>query len=182
VYFEVNFSGAISPPSAFAANSVVGFLDLDTDKNAATGGDAPWGGPVPGGHSWINFFVAAGSVPGPPINLGDEYFVDLGSEAFNAGFVDVISTTTGFPVISVPITYTATGFSLAIPLSALGNPSPPNFNFGGVVGTFNESTDRFPNGATPAEVTPEPASIVLFGVAGLAACGVMWRRRTPVQK
>ncbi len=38
----MQFSGPISLPSTFGPNSVAGFIDLDTDMNAATGGFAPW--------------------------------------------------------------------------------------------------------------------------------------------
>ena len=71
VQFMINFASAVSAPSAFAANSVLGFVDLDTDQNSATGGTAPWGGPVTGGNNWINFFIPPNpgtpSIPGPLI-------------------------------------------------------------------------------------------------------------------
>src|SRR5438876_226617 len=37
VAFSAEFAAAISAPSSFAPNSVYGFIDLDTDKNAGTG-------------------------------------------------------------------------------------------------------------------------------------------------
>ena len=50
IQFTVTFAGPIAPASAFAPNSLTGFLDIDTDQNAATGGTAPWGGPIVGGN------------------------------------------------------------------------------------------------------------------------------------
>ena len=78
---------------------------------------------------------------------------------------------------AVPIAFGPSGFSLAIPLAMLGNPVNPFFNFGGLVGDFFSATDRFPDGAVAAVVTPEPSSVVLFGAAGLAAWGFMRRRK-----
>jgi hypothetical protein len=100
--FKVNFTGPRAPASAFAPNSVVGFIDIDADQNAATGGSAPFGGPVPGGNSWINVFILQGQVPGPTINLGDEFFLDLGSEQFHPGQVDVVRASTNVPTGQAP--------------------------------------------------------------------------------
>jgi hypothetical protein len=182
VQFTVTYAGAISPASSFAANSVVGYIDLDTDQNAATGGTAPFGGPVAGGNSWINYLIGQGSVPGPTINLGDEFYVDLFSESFHPGLVDVVDTNTGSPTGSVPISYSSNSFSLTVPLSLLGG-DDGNLNYGVVTGTFNEPTDRAPNGATPGTVSaqaatvPEPGSLTLAGLGLTGFLAYRWRRR-----
>lgn len=176
---DVNFTGPIAPPSAFAPNSVVGLLDLDTDLNPATGGDAPWGGPVPGGNSWINFFVDVGLIPGPLTALGDELYVNLFSELFNPGFVDVLDTATNSVQASIPITYGPTSFSFVLPGSVLGS---RNFNFGLLIGTFSEPTDRAANGAVPFTTIPEPSSVVMLLLGSASLAGGVARRRWQSKK
>lgn len=169
------FNGSVSAASAFAADSVIGFIDIDADQNAATGGDAPWGGPVPGGNSWINFFVDSDLVPGPPVALGDEYYIDLSSEVFNPGFVDIVRTSDATAVGSVGITFTASSFEILFSNSLIGGVS--NFNFAALVGTFNEPTDRMPNGSSPLQAVPEPSAVLTWLVlAGLAVPAYRCRR------
>jgi hypothetical protein len=50
-------------------------------------------------------------------------------------------------------------------------------NLGLLIGTFNEPTDRAPNGAEPLTTVPEPASAVLLTFGGALAAGVYSRRR-----
>lgn len=160
VVFNVNFAGAIAPPSAFSPNSVIGFIDLDTDSNAATGATP-----------FVNVFS-----PPPAINLGDEFFVDLGSEILHPGSVDIVDALTNSPVGTATIAFTADGFSITIPLAMLGLSNTQDFNFGMVVGTFNEPTDRAPNGADPSSTIPEPASICIFALLFVGA-GYLVRAR-----
>jgi hypothetical protein len=183
--FTVNFASAIAPASSFAANSLFGFIDIDQDKNAATGGNAAWGANQPGGNSWINFFVANGGIPAPynvQINLGDEFFVDLSTEANHPGTVDVFNAATNASLFTVPIAFTPTSYSLTVPFVGTGDGS---MNFGLLVGNANVVTDRAPNGAV-ADTTqplggpavPEPTSLALLAQAaliGLVGCHI--RRR-----
>jgi hypothetical protein len=182
--FIVNFDGAILPASAFAARSVVGYIDLDTDKGATPGGFAPWGQPLVGGfNNWINYFHppnpgTPNGDPGPLIELKDKYFVDLFSESFHPGKVDIIDTNTNTVFKTVSITYTATSFTLTVPLVGTGDGS---LNYGMLMGSFAESTDRAPNGnvADRSMVVPALPGLVL-GIVGMACIlATRCRRRRP---
>lgn len=185
VTFTVNFAGPISAPSLFAPNSLWGYIDIDTDQNAGTGGSAPWGGPVPGGNNWINFFIPAG-VPGPTIGLGDEFYLDLSSEANHPGLVDLYQTSDATVVATAAITYGPTSFSVTLTSAQLGG-DDGNLNFGLLVGNPEDFSDRAPNDATPASseggvgAVPEPTSAILalMGVGGVLCYG--WRRRSRSQ-
>lgn len=178
VRLTVNFAGPIAAPSSFSPNAVVGYIDIDLDQNPATGGTAPWGGPVAGGNSWINFF--APTFPAPHntlIALGDEIFVDLFSELFHPGFVEVRSAFTGSIVQNVPISYEPASFSVDLTYAALGGDAL--FHFGVLVGTFSGATDRAPNGSIPLLI-PEPNGLVLAGLGVLVLAGVRVRWRIPL--
>lgn len=165
LHFHVDFYGAIAPGSAFAPNSVIGFIDLDTDADATTGATP-----------WINQFS-----PGPPVNLRDEFYVDIGSEQNHPGLVDVVNANTNIPTGQASITFGGSFFDVFVELSLV--PGGNTINSAIIVGTFDESTDRAPNDSTPDSVTlgttatPEPASLMLacFGTLGLG--GYAWRRR-----
>lgn len=163
----VRFAGPITPPSAFAPNSVVGYIDIDVDRNAATGTNPSlttlFGGP-------------------PPFNLGAEFSISLFAELFNPGFVDITDGTGAIPLATVPVTFFSDGFTVLVPNSLLGS-SEPNFqfNYAGVFGDFLSPSDRVPNGANPLSSsfsTPEPATLAVFGFLGLATLGYTRRRKT----
>jgi hypothetical protein len=169
ITFEVDFAGPVSPPHLFMpatspAPSVVGYIDIDTDKDPATGGP-----------SHINTVVG---VPGPPIALGADYFIDLFSERLHPGLVDVANGTTGAVVGLVPIAYGPTSLSVAVPFALINDPSGAG-NFDVLVGNFSGATDRAPNGAGPnaIQVIPEPGALALLavGLAGVASCRRRWR-------
>jgi hypothetical protein len=143
--FVVNFLNPVSPAWAAAANSVVGMIEIDIDQNPATG--AP---------SFANAFS-----PPPALSLGVEYAINL--FAASPGFVGIIDATTSAHVATAPITVGPTGFVIQTSL-VVATP----FNYGIVVGTLLEPTDRAPNGSTPAssQTIPEPSSTYL--VAGFA--------------
>jgi hypothetical protein len=174
VTFSLMFAGPIAAPSTFVSNSVFGFVDVDTDQNAATGGSAPWGGPVVGGNSWINFYIP--SIPGPTIGLGDEFYLDLASELFHPGSIDVVATASNSTVGAAPVSYVGNLMTIFVPQLLFGG--DPSFNYGVLIGDFLGPTDRAPNGDSPAasEVVPEPSTIALFGLGWTAAYRARRRR------
>jgi hypothetical protein len=160
--FRVDFAGAVLPPSANPSTPtdplVEAFIDIDTDRNRATGA-----------ASTLSTFGLGDPAPG----LGVEFSVDLGSEANHPGFADVVNTTTQFATGLAPVTFGPTWFSVAVPLSLIGN-SDGHVNYGVLVGSFAiEPTDQAPNPGAPgafvtlplATTVPEPASALAFGVA-----------------
>ena len=77
ITFFVEFAEAIAAPSdLLSINSVVGFLDIDTDQDTGTGAIS----------NQTTFS------PSGPSGLGVEYFLDLSSEEFAPGLVDVVET------------------------------------------------------------------------------------------
>src|SRR5262249_28120949 len=170
LHFHVTLLNAVAPASAFAPNSVTGFIDLDTDANPATGATP-----------WINTFTPS-SAGLPNVNLGDEFYVDIGSENLHPGLVDVVNASTNVPTGQAPITFGSSFFDVFVDLSLLPG-AGSTINSGIIVGTFDEATDRAPNGSTPDSVstatatTPEPASLTMacLGICGLG--GYAWRRR-----
>jgi hypothetical protein len=176
--FTVNFAGPVSPASAHNANSVYGFLDLDTDQNAATGGSKSFpNNPIPGGNNWINSNIKAGRIPGPTIATGDEFFLNIGSEQLHPGSVNLTRTSDNVTVATDPITFGPNSFTIVVPRSQLGSGERINFDI--LVGTVNAPSDRAPKGADPAttNVLPEPSSLALFGLVGAAALVYGRRRR-----
>jgi MYXO-CTERM domain-containing protein len=167
--FRVVFASPIAPPSAFATNSAVGFVDIDTDQNPGTAG--------PGGHPSF----------GPGLTgLGTDFYLDLFSEAFSPGFVDVIDTATGFPTGSAPITFGSNFLRIDVPLSLLGN-DDGRTNYGVTAGTFVDASDVARNAGLPpafsgpeVQAVPEPAGVVLAltGLLGLLGLGRRRRSRT----
>ena len=184
---SIRFFGVVAAPSAFAANSVVGFVDLDTLPGS--GGTAPWGGPVSGGNNWINFFTPPNpgtpSIPGPTVDLGDEFYIDLGSELFHPGLVDVVDTTTNLSVGTAPVSYVGNLLTINLASALIGSPS--SLRYGALVGDFNSPTDRAPNGdsgllAESPNAVPAPAGLLL-AMTGLPIFGLVsrFRRRSTVQ-
>jgi len=178
----IQFAAPIAPPSAGAPNSVVGFIDLDTAPGP--GGTFPWFGPVTGGNNWINFFVLPNpgtpSIPGPFVALGDEFFVDVGSELFHPGLVDFVETVSGSTVGTAPASFIGNLLTIDFPSSFIGNPS--SVQYGALLGDFFSPTDRAPNGdvglnSQTLEVIPEPSSVAVWLSIGLVAFGMHWRRR-----
>jgi len=157
----LDFAAAVSPASAGLANSVIGFIDLDVDNNAATGllGDDPDLRSAQGGETAPAFFARA---------LGVDYFADL-NDALMAGSSEVVITTTanafttvGLGVLSQP---SAASLQVTIPLSLFsGGPVAvgPVVNIAAGVGALGSQF------ISDVAVVPEPSSIVLIGVGVLS--------------
>jgi hypothetical protein len=136
ISFDIRFSAPVASPSAFLANSVVGYIDLDVDRNVATG--AP---------SQASVFS-----PTSPDGIGSEYYVDFFSEQFSPGKAELIDTATMLPVGNANLRVTGELLSIEVPLTHLGGDGAMNFSI--IAGTFNEFNDV-------VSVVPEPTGILL---------------------
>jgi hypothetical protein len=159
--FTLTFANpTIEGPSSGNADAVYGFINIDADKNPATG--------LTG-----SFLDSSGAEPGfgryPPGFAGIDAYVNLTSEGnhSSSGLVDFVSTATLLPIDIVAVTYknqagsTPSTLSLTIPLSDFAK-LPVSLadtgNFSVVVGNVNNATDFLPS------AVPEPGSVVLMAV------------------
>ncbi len=154
--FLVNFATPIAAPSSFAADSVIGDINIDTTLNAT-----------------VAELLAAPAFGGTLDPIKVQYFVDLQSEAGDPGFVALVNSSSLQTVATLPITYAADSFSLSVPLSDLGR-SNGQVGFGVNVGTFSELTDQLA-GSTATGSIPEPSSLVIWGLI-LAAGAILGMR------
>ena len=161
--FNLTFANpTIEGPSSGKNDTVFGFINLDTDKNAATG--------VTGAFLDSNNFES-GFGHFSPSTQGIDAYINLSSEGDPLhgapGLVDLV-TTNGFnPIDTVPVTYanqsgsTPSTLSFSIPLSDFSNNQISLLdtgNFSVVVGNVNNATDFL----APAASVPEPGSLVLL--------------------
>ena len=128
---DMNFATSITAPSTGLPESVVGYWDLDLDQDVATG--------VPSNQS----VLAPPDQQGGP--LGVDAYIDLYSESFQPGFVDIINPSNSTFLGTASITYGTTSLQIAVPLSLLGGDS--TLNYGTIIGTNTELTDAAPNSA-----------------------------------
>lgn len=163
----LDFAGAIEPPPGTGGGiEVIGFIDIDTDQNGATG--------LAGGN--VGMFC-----PMPPANFGIEFFVNLGSFDAMTNTVMVFDAA-GMPVGTAPITYGATSLSVVVPNALIADDGIVNVNT--VIGNIAAPTDCAPDGAVLGStmaaigiVTPVPALniwglallIALAGIAGVVS-------------
>ena len=180
--FTLTFANqTIEGPSSGNNDAVYGFINMDTDNNAATG--------VTGA-----FLDANSYEPGfgrySPSTLGIDAVINLSSEGDPLhgapGLVDVVATNGFNPIATVPITYTnqsgstPSTITISIPLTDFSNNQISVLdtgNFSAVVGNVNNATDFLPG---PASV-PEPGSAFLLGAGVSLAALAMSRARGPVQ-
>jgi hypothetical protein len=160
---QVAFGGPISAPSAFAPNSVVGFIDLDIDQNDVTG-SAQTHGPT-------------SAFP------GTEFFVDVFGEQFSPGLADVVSAATLLTVGQAPITFAATSFTVTVPLSLLGGDNGA-VDYRVVMGSSAEPTDEALGASRiePGDVVPEAGSLVIWATLGLTVGSAAVSRRRDVRR
>lgn len=123
----VSFAGPIEPPPGTGSGmEVIGFIDLDTDQNAATG--------TPGGS--ISIFC-----PQPPANFGVDFSIDLGSFDPINNTVNLLDSG-GVPVDTAHIQY-GTNSLFVVVASISGH--PVNLNI--VTGNQQAPSDCAPDGA-----------------------------------
>ncbi len=90
-YFRATFFGDIQPASRNQRNSLFGLFDVDGDQRFATG--SPSAAAAGDGSKQD---VQGEQIAGATTHLlGDEFYIDLGSEAANPGQVKIFGTTTG---------------------------------------------------------------------------------------
>lgn len=163
--FTLTFANpTIEGPSSGQNDAVYGFINMDTDNNAATG--------VTGA-----LLDANGFEPGfgqfTPKSYGIDAYINLSSEGDPLhgapGLVDVVSTNGFNPIDAVSIAYTnqvgstPSTLTLSIPLTDFsGNQITllDTGNFSVVVGNANNATDFLPSAAA----VPEPCSTFLLAV------------------
>jgi len=160
--FTLTFANpTISGPSSGNDDSVYGFINLDTDRNANTG--------VSGQFLDSNNFES-GFGQYSPASQGIDAYINLSSEGDPLhgvpGLVDLV-TTNGFnPIATLPVSYvngggnTPSSLTFSIALSVLSSnqiPLSDTGDFSVVVGNLNVATDFLPSAAVP-----EPASLSLF--------------------
>ncbi len=165
--FQVTFAGAVAPPSANAADSVVGFIDIDADQNPSTG---------------VTSHLVTNGLGDPAPGLGVDFYLDIFSEIFHPGLVEVVETAGATVTGMAPITFAANRFLITVPLSFLGG-DDGFVNYGVIVGTFAEATDQAPNPGQPVASSggvrpiPEPGSLVLFTLGLLGLLGSLRKCR-----
>lgn len=163
----VSFATPIEPPPGTGTGmEVIGFIDLDTDQNAATG--------TPGGS--VGIFC-----PQPPANFGVDFSVDLGSFNPINNTVNLLDSG-GVPVDTAHIQYGTNSLSVVVAASFIGH--PVNLNI--VTGNQQAPSDCAPDGAILTSILllpPRPVPgisvpslnpwgmtllILLTGIVGLA--------------
>lgn len=172
VRFTFAFTDRIAPQDPNDPESLLGFIDIDRDRNPATGATA----------ADSNFTHSRGAPVGD--GLGVEFYVDLST--YNpmtglADLVDVLGPPPLTPVTGVPVSFGSDFFSVDVPLSYLGDGA---LNYGALFGTGAEPTDVIRNGGLPPATSvdvPEPSSLILLSLASacLAVVGRRPSRRAP---
>jgi len=173
--FTLTFANpTIEGPSSGNADAVYGFINMDTDKNSATG--------VTGAN-----LDSGGFEPGfgqfSPSSQGIDAYINLSSEGDPLhgvpGLVDVVAIKGVNPIDTqvidtVAVTYknqagaTPSMLSFSIPLSDFSNNQISLLdtgNFSAIVGNVNNATDFLPS------AVPEPGSVILLSM-GVSLAGL----------
>lgn len=165
--FTLTFANpSISGPSSAGDDSVYGFINLDSDHNAATG--------VSGSFLDSNN-LESGFGQHSPATQGIDAYINLSSEGDPLhgapGLVDLVTTSGFTPIATLPVSYVSGGgngpstLSFAIALSVFSaNQITLNDtgDFSAVVGNLNGATDFLPSSAVPE---PSSLSLLMTGVA-----------------
>lgn len=118
---ELSFHNPISPPSAFAPDSISGLVEFDLDQDPTTGSP-----PI----------QSLFSPPFANLSLGVDAVVMLDTE--NAGFVNVVDGMFNFLGLG-SIQFTANSATLSIPLTIVGSTTAVDFTT--IIGTVAQPTD-----------------------------------------
>jgi len=143
---DLAFAGDVAPPSSAAGNAVVGFVDLDVDADAGTGG-------LP----FVDFLTDFES------GLGTDFHLDLLSYDPADGTVAVVGGG-GAVAGRVPMTVGPNALGVRVPLALLGStPGGPAVRTAAVVGTAAEATDAVPDGGFLEATAREGEGVLLNG-------------------
>jgi hypothetical protein len=114
---------------------------------------------------------------GAPPGFLIEFYVDLESELFLPGTVEVVETAGNTVAGNAPIVYgPGPELLITVPLTTLLIDEDANISIAAIVGTVGgEATDQVPNPVASA-VIPEPSSSTIFGI-GLAFLALARRQR-----
>lgn len=142
VTIRFDFFTPIAPDSSSMPESVVGFIDLDVDQNADTGG------------------LSFQSFAAPPEQqgglLGSEARIDLGSE--NNGLVNLQDTATSALITQLPINFGSDFFEIELSRDLDLLSESEGINYGAILGTVPEATDAAPN-TTFATISFDPPTL-----------------------
>jgi len=164
VRFQITFVDAVAQASSGAANSLVGYLDFDTDVNEGTGSS-----------SYQDLFGQQ-----PTLSLGSDYFVDMSSDLVHPGRFDVFASVSLDLMGTVSANFSGNHLEFDVPLTLLGN-DDGTFAFGLIVGNLTEATDEAPNGTAAllhVASVPESGNSLVLTSGLLALLGMhQWMAR-----
>lgn len=152
ITFTVSFADKVFAPSSASERRLTGAIQIDTDQNPKTG------------RRPLIFIQGA-----PEMNLGVEYEINLFSESWHPGFVEIQSEVPYVDYVAgvAPILFTDNSFTLTVPLVMLGGVNG-SVSYSVAVGVANvDMTDRLPNGVAPAASVAVPELIAIDNCAGV---------------
>ncbi len=119
----LSFAGSISAPDSGRGDAITGFVDLDVDRDSATGG-----------RPFVEF------LSGNATGMGTELYVPLVTYGSDDGRVDLVDT--AGVLGRVPVDWSPNAMSLRIPRALVGGDGV--VYSAAVVGTLAEATDVVP--------------------------------------
>ncbi|NJL28532.1 MAG: hypothetical protein HC897_11905 [Thermoanaerobaculia bacterium] len=155
VVIDLGFSSPISPPGSGASNAIDGFIDLDTDQNAATG-RLPWADALTGQST---------------TGMGNEYYLDLLTYDAGDGAVDLVEEDGESVVGRVAVSFGQRSLQATVPIALIEDDG--SINVAAAIGTLQElPTDVAPNNGSVSSVAPLPGFTI---GGGRFAVEISWR-------